>query len=319
MNEFNFIEQYLIKNQGDSSVLLGIGDDAAIVRPRPDWDLCISSDMLLAGRHFFVDTKPEDLAHKVLSVNLSDMAAMGAVPKWVLLSVALPVLDKDWLKSFCNRFYALCDEYGVSLIGGDTTKGDWVFNVTIFGEVPKGRGLLRCAAREGDDVWVSGRLGSAAAALQHLFGNFVLPQAVFRQCEQALLRPTPRVGLGQSLLVEAHAAQDISDGLIQDLGHILDASGAGAEIFWQDIPVLPELRDCLSSKQLHQCVLAGGDDYELLFTADAGRRGQIEALAWQCGVPVSRIGRVVAGKGIRILDEEGGQIALEKYGFDHFA
>ena len=122
MNEFNFIEQYLIKNQGDSSVLLGIGDDAAIVRPRPDWDLCISSDMLLAGRHFFVDIKPEDLAHKVLSVNLSDMAAMGAVPKWVLLSVALPVLDKDWLKSFCNRFYALCDEYGVSCIGGFSAK-----------------------------------------------------------------------------------------------------------------------------------------------------------------------------------------------------
>ena len=247
------------------------------------------------------------------------MAAMGAVPKWVLLSVALPVLDKDWLKSFCNRFYALCDEYGVSLIGGDTTKGDWIFNITIFGEVPKGRGLLRCAAREGDDVWVSGRLGSAAAALQHLLGNFVLPQAVFQQCEQALLRPIPRVGLGQSLLAEAHAAQDISDGLIQDLGHILDASGAGAEIFWQDIPVLPELRDCLSSKQLHQCVLAGGDDYELLFTADAGRRGQIEALARQCGVSVSRIGRVVAGKGIRIWDEEGGEIVLEKYGFDHFA
>ena len=222
MNEFNFIEQYLIKNQGDSSVLLGIGDDAAIVRPRPDWDLCISSDMLLAGRHFFVDTKPEDLAHKVLSVNLSDMAAMGAVPKWVLLSVALPVLDKDWLKSFCNRFYALCDEYGVSLIGGDTTKGDWIFNITIFGEVPKGRGLLRCAARKGDDVWVSGRLGSAAAALQHLLGNFILPQVVFQQCEQALLRPIPRVGLGQSLLAEAHAAQDISDGLIQDLGHIRD-------------------------------------------------------------------------------------------------
>ena len=178
MTEFDFIRRYLKKQQDDAQVVLGIGDDAAIIRPQVGFDLCFSSDMLLKGRHFFADVQPDDLAWKVLAVNISDMAAMGATPRWVLLSVGLPELDESWLHRFCNNLFDLAQRFGVTLIGGDTTRGDLVFNVTIIGELPTGKALRRDAAKEGDDIWVSGQIGLAAAGLNHCLGKCVLTERI---------------------------------------------------------------------------------------------------------------------------------------------
>ena len=317
MNEFDFITQYLKRQHRDVDVVLGIGDDAAIIRPRTGFDLCVSSDMLLANRHFFADVAAADLAHKVLAVNLSDMAAMGAIPRWVVLSVALPELQTAWLTAFCDAWFALCAQYGVTLIGGDTTQGALAFNVTIMGEVPQGQALRRDAAQMGDDVWVSGRVGLAAAALQHLQGRLALPPMVLAECEGALLRPTPRVALGQMLLPIAHAAQDVSDGLAQDLGHILQASQVGATIEVDCLPTLPALQTVLP-QAWQELALSGGDDYELVFTAAAQHREQIEHIGQSLGVPVSRIGCITADKSLRLIHADGSPFFLSKQGFDHF-
>ncbi|MDO4225854.1 thiamine-phosphate kinase [Neisseria sp.] len=319
MKEFDFIRRYLYRSQADADVLLGIGDDAAIVRPRAGYDLCFSSDMLLKNRHFFENVAPADLAHKVLAVNISDMAAMGAAPRWALLSAGLPQLQESWLVEFCDSLFALARRFGVTLIGGDTTKGDLAFNVTIIGELPQGRALRRDAAQIGDDVWVSGRLGLAAAALHHHWQTFALPDAVFDLCEQVRLRPEPRVALGQALLPFARAAQDISDGLAQDLGHILQASGMGAEIFAEEVPTLPQLRDNLDKTALYGCVLAGGDDYELVFTAPQSCRGAVLEAGRASDTPVTRIGRITEGCGrLNISDAAGRPVVLASLGFDHF-
>ena len=318
MTEFDFIRRYLSDQPHDAQVVLGIGDDAAIVRPRPGMDLCFSSDMLLAGGHFFADVAPADLAHKVLAVNLSDMAAMGAQPRWALLSAALPVLDEAWLTAFCDSLFDMAARFGVTLIGGDTTKGDYVFNVTIAGELPQGEALRRDGAQVGDDVWVSGQLGSAAAALNHHQQRFVLPDAVQTACDTALLRPEPRVALGRALLPLVHAAQDVSDGLAQDVGHILRASGVGAEIFADKLPALPLLREAVPQQRLYDYMLAGGDDYELVFTAPANRRKAVQAAGEACATPVSRIGRVNDSGILRISAADGSEICLTSLGFDHF-
>lgn len=317
MKEFDFIKRYL-QTDTDKDVVLGIGDDAAIVRPREGFDLCFSADMLLKDRHFFADVKPEDLAWKVLAVNISDMAAMGAIPRWVLLSAALPELDEVWLKRFCGSFFGLAKKFGVTLIGGDTTKGDMAFNVTIIGELPKGRALRRDAAVAGDDIWVSGRVGMAAAALNCRLKRCVLPDEVFAVCEQKLLRPEPRVGLGLALLPFARAAQDVSDGLAQDLGHILTASGVGAEIFADKLPSLSVLKDILPRAQWLSYTLAGGDDYELVFTASESCRESVLAAAERCGVPVTRIGKINGECRLKILDSDGRELKLHSSGFDHF-
>ena len=317
MTEFDFIRQYL-QRQKSEGLILGIGDDAAIIRPSNGFDLCFSADMLVKGRHFFEDVLPEDLAWKMLAVNLSDMAAMGAKPRWVLLSAALPELNQDWLKRFCDSFFALAARFDTVLIGGDTTKGDLVFNVTIVGEVPTGRALRRDAAEIGDDIWVSGRLGLAAAALNKHLGHYQLPSEIMAVCDDKLLRPEPRVSLGQALLPFAHAAQDVSDGLAQDVGHILKASTVGAEIFADCVPSLPELKNVLSREQWLSAVLAGGDDYELIFTAAPEDRERVCQAAEQSGVPVARIGKTTDSGRLNILDAEGGVLELTSLGFDHF-
>ncbi|MCF7529790.1 thiamine-phosphate kinase [Neisseria lisongii] len=319
MTEFDFIRRYL-KQQNDADVVLGIGDDAAIVRPRSGFDLCFSSDMLLKNVHFFADVSPEDLAWKVLAVNISDMAAMGAVPRWALLSAGLPELEADWLQRFCDSLFALAQRFGVTLIGGDTTRGDLVFNVTIAGELPQGQGLQRHAAQAGDDIWVSGRIGLAAAALQCRLKKCELPPAVFAVCEQALLRPFPRVALGQAVLPFARAALDISDGLAQDLGHILQASGVGATVWLDALPTLPELKTLLPEAQWQACVLAGGDDYELVFTAPAEQRRAILEVAQRSNTPVSRIGIITETGRLKIIRsaDDDSEIQLTNTGFDHF-
>ncbi|MDO4997064.1 MAG: thiamine-phosphate kinase [Neisseria sp.] len=319
MKELDFIKTYLKNMPSDNSVVLGIGDDAAIVRPRAGFDLCMSSDMLVAGRHFFADVAPDLLAHKVVAVNVSDMAAMGAKPRWIMLSVALPQLDKTWLDAFCAALFRVCREHQISLIGGDTTRGEQaVFNVSIIGEVPTGQGLRRSNAQIGDDVWVSGRLGLAAAALKHHLGEWALPDEWLAECEHALHLPEPRVALGQGLLNLANAAQDVSDGLLQDLGHIAKASGVAARLDLLKIPTLPELKTSMPSALWQECVLAGGDDYELLFTASADKHNQIIELGKQLNLSLSKIGTIEQGSGVRVFDENQQEIFLNKQGFDHF-
>lgn len=318
MTEFDFIRQYLNRQQQDAQLLLGIGDDAALIRPHAEYDLCFSSDMLLKNRHFFSDVSPEDLAWKVLAVNLSDMAAMGARPRWALLSAALPELDAGWLQRFCDSFFALAQRFGVVLIGGDTTKGDLVFNITIIGELPRGRSLRRDAAQVGDDIWVSGELGLAAAALQHHLNAYGLDEALWPLCQAKLLRPEPRVALGLKLLPIANAGQDISDGLLQDIGHILAASGVGAELWADRLPVPEALKQQLSRQAWLEAALAGGDDYELLFTAPQNRREDILAVAEEVGVAVARIGVINHTAGLKIMASDGQEITLTSKGFDHF-
>ena len=318
LGEFDFIRHYLTAEQpADSELLLGIGDDAAIVRPRPGHDLCFSSDMLLAGRHFFPDVSPADLAHKILAVNISDMAAMGAQPRWVMLSAALPELNPSWLEAFSGSLFAMLRQYGITLIGG-ATKGDLVFNVSITGELPAGLGLRRSGAQNGDDIWVSGQVGLAAAALHHIWQNIRLPENLFAECEAARLRPTPRVALGQALLPVATAAQDISDGLAQDLGHILRASNVGAELYADLVPTVPELRQCLPAQTVYELTLAGGDDYELLFTAPPQARQAVLAAADSSRTPVARIGRINDTGYLKLLLDNGSELHLSQLGFDHF-
>lgn len=320
MTEFDFIRKYLQSRQQDHRVVLGIGDDAAIVRPRDGYDLCFSADMLLKNRHFFEDVAPADLAWKVLAVNISDMAAMGARPRWALLSAGLPELDEDWLRRFCNSLFDLAQRFGVTLIGGDTTRGDLVFNVTIVGELPRGQALRRDAAKVGDDIWVSGKIGLAASALNCILKQCELPPEVFRQCEAALLRPVPRVGLGQAILNLAHAAQDISDGLAQDIGHILAASDVGAEIWADEVPTLPELKQSLSREQWLHYTLAGGDDYELVFTAPQACRKTLLVAAQKSDTPITHIGKITDSGRLKVVNSvsDGTEIKLTALGFDHF-
>ncbi len=319
LGEFDFIRRYLAAEQpADPELLLGIGDDAAIVRPRHGFDLCFSSDMLLAGRHFFPDVAPADLVHKILAVNISDMAAMGARPRWVMLSAALPELNESWLAEFSARLFAMLRQYGLTLIGGDTTKGDLAFNIAITGELPAGQALRRSGAQSGDDIWVSGRIGLAAAALHHIWQKIRLPENLFAECEAARLRPTPRVALGQALLPLASAAQDISDGLAQDLGHILLASRVGAELFADAVPTAPGLRQHLPEHTTRELTLAGGDDYELLFTAPPAKRAAIQAAAANAQTTVSRIGRITDTGYLKILQPDGRELHLAHLGFDHF-
>jgi len=310
MNEFDLIKRYFTASSTD--VVLGIGDDAAIVRPSAGADLHLSVDTLVEGRHFFPDVDPVSLGHKTLAVNLSDMAAMGARPRWALLSLALPAVDPEWLDGFARGFFALAQCHGVSLIGGDTTRGPLTLSVTIMGETPSGAGLCRHAARVGDDIWVSGELGLAAVALrQRLQGDLAIPADVLETCCRKMDAPEPRLALGQALLPVAHAAIDVSDGLMADLGHILQRSGVGAEVWAQHLPTHPWIAE--QGGALLDAVAAGGDDYELCFTAAPGQRAYIEALG-----RVSRIGRIVAGSGARLLAPSGEEILTERNGFDHF-
>lgn len=313
MTEFELIRRHFTRPAPNA--VLGVGDDAAIVRPTPGCDLHVSTDMLVEGRHFFADVDPEALGHKALAVNLSDMAAMGATPRWVTLALALPQLDEAWAQAFARGFFELAAVHGVSVIGGDTTRGPLTISVTILGETPQGKALRRDAANVGDDVWVSGELGLAAAALQQKLGKLpiVLPDA----CLQKLERPQPRVALGQALLGLAHAALDVSDGFAADLSHILARSGVAADVWLDALPTHTAL--LAQGDVLRACIAAGGDDYELCFTAAAVDEAAVLAAGQAAGVAVTKVGRIVAGQGLRLLDAAGAVVQLERLGYDHFA
>jgi thiamine-monophosphate kinase len=275
--------------------------------------------MLVSGTHFFADADSFLLGHKALAVNLSDLAAMGATPRWALLSLALPKADGQWLRRFSEGFFSLADQHRVDLVGGDTTRGPLNISVTIMGEAPRGAALRRSGAQVGDDIWVSGHLGNAALALAHLQGKVQLSEDDVASCAQALHQPQPRVALGVALRGVAHSAIDVSDGLLADLGHILERSHVAAEISLDALPVSGALGPHLALPLGRHCALAGGDDYELCFTAPVARRDVVAQLGGALGLPLARIGTIVPGSGCLVLDKEGRKIDIGESGYDHFA
>ncbi len=273
-------------------------------------ELAVSTDLLLEGTHFRVGADARKLGHKALAVNLSDMAAMGAAPRWVTLALALPAANEAWLEEFAKGFFALAGRFGVELIGGDTTRGPLAICVTILGEVPTGLALFRAGARPGDDIWVSGQLGDAALALAH-------PDIA--SAARRLDEPEPRVELGERLRGLATAAIDVSDGFAQDLGHILERSGAGAMVEYELLPRSDEVKKIQDGKHQARLVLSGGDDYELAFTAPQSNRGELQALSAELKLALSRVGSIQAGEPkLQVVDARGAPMAVER-GFDHFA
>ena len=324
MGEFDLIARYFTRPVRHAA--LGVGDDCALLAPRPGMQLAISSDMLVEGRHFFADVDPEALGHKALAVNLSDLAACGAKPLAFTLALALPRVDEAWLAGFSKGLLALADAHGCELVGGDTTQGPLNICITVFGEVPAGQALLRSGARSGDDIYVSGTLGDARLALEALLGHIHLPDDLLAQARLRLERPTPRVALGLALRGIASSAMDVSDGLLGDFGHILKASGVGACIRTDETIKLiaagafpSSARGQFDAKILQQCTLAGGDDYELLFTAPPQHRAAVAKAAAQSRTPVTRIGQVEAAPGLRLLDAQGMPVENRFASFDHFA
>ena len=325
-SEFDLIRRYFEQPARDvrpgdrraRRVSLGIGDDAALLRPSAGMELAVSTYLLLEGRHFRAGADARKLGHKALAVNLSDMAAMGAAPRWATLALALPAADEAWLEQFARGFFALAGRFGVELIGGDTTRsaaagsapGPIVVCVTILGEVPTDLALFRAGARPGDDVWVSGELGGAALALA---------QPDIAAAAGRLDEPEPRVELGERLRGLASAAIDVSDGFAQDLGHILERSGVGAVVEYELLPRPVAVREISDRERQARLVLSGGDDYELAFTAPQANRAEMEALAADLKLALSRVGSVQSGEPrLQVRDARGKPMPVG-HGFDHFA
>ena len=297
-----------------------MGDDCALIAAQAGSAFAVSTDMLVEGRHFLVGADAAELGHKSLAVNLSDLAAMGATPRYATLALALPEVDETWLAQFTRGFFALADKFGVELIGGDTTRGPRNISITVMGEVPPDLALRRDGAKAGDDLWLSGCTGDAALALAHLGGCAILSDAVLAYCMQRLHAPTPRVALGLALRGLASSAIDVSDGLAADVGHIGERSGVAFELQYADLPRSPALAACADDGLAQDCLLAGGDDYELAFTAVPESRARLRELAADSGLALTRVGRVRAGEPglVSIVDAAGEPIRLKRTGFDHF-
>ena len=339
MGEFDLIERYFkaparamrATNAVESNkIALGIGDDCALLQPSTGMQLAISSDMLVAGRHFFADVDPFKLGHKSLAVNLSDLAACGAKPLAFTLALALPQADAAWLAPFSRGLLAMAAEHDCALIGGDTTQGPLNICITVFGEVPKNAALLRSGAKAGDDIYVSGTLGDARLALEAMCGNLALATEAFAAAKARLETPTPRVALGMALRGIASSAIDVSDGLLGDLGHILQQSAVGAVIDTALVvqllainSIAPQAKNTPAIGQfdhvnLLKYVLSGGDDYELAFTAPVGKRQAVQAAALASNTPVTRIGQIDAEPGLRFTDAQGQTVPNNFASFDHF-
>lgn len=313
--EFELTERIRRRAGSREDVRLGIGDDAALVRVPDGHDLVVATDTLNAGVHFPNDSAPADVGWKALAVNLSDLAAMGASPAWCTLSLSLPHADAAWLDGFLDGFAGLASRYGVALVGGDTTRGPLSVCVTVHGLVPDGMGLRRDAAKAGDAIWVTGTLGDAAAALAQLQAGGVADPGLRARLD----RPEPRVAFGRGLTGLAHACIDLSDGLLQDLGHVCRASGVGAEIDIDALPASELLASRSGGDTLRGEQACGGDDYELCFTAPATSTPGIEALSSETGLGVTRIGRIVAGGTVRALRADGEDWQPPRSGYAHFA
>ncbi|HEX3141964.1 MAG TPA: thiamine-phosphate kinase [Rhizobacter sp.] len=315
MGEFDLIHKYFTRPV--KRAVLGIGDDCALLQPAPGMQLAISSDMLVDGRHFLSTVAPERLGHKALAVNLSDLAASGAQPLAFSLALALPRADEAFLSGFARGLFALAEEHGCELIGGDTTQGPLNICITVFGEVPPGQALLRSGAQVGDDVYVSGTVGDARLALECFRGSVALPGDAFEQVRRAMELPQPRVALGVALRGVASSAIDVSDGLLGDLGHILKRSSVGATLEVDTVPRSPALAaQPLALKR--ECTLAGGDDYELVFTAAPTQAAAVQAAAQRAGTAVTRIGRIEREPALMLIDARGQRVPHHFGSFDHF-
>lgn len=316
MQEFTAIAQFFTHPTLRSDTLLGVGDDGALCQADSQQMLVISTDLLVVHQHFFPDADPYLLGQKALAVNLSDMAAMGASPAWVTLGIALPHIDSEWLSAFSQGFGRCAKKYQVDWVGGDTTRGELTLAVQIIGQVPQGEALRRDAAQIGDDIWVSGCLGEAALGLQVLLNKIALDDPEHTRCLQRLHTPTPRLALGMALRNIAHACIDISDGLLADLQHICDASSCGARLEWDAIPK-PNI-PYIALNALQTAVLAGGEDYELCFTAPYAAREKLIQLSQTLDLPLSRIGHTHAGQNITLLDTKQRPFNIKETGYDHF-
>lgn len=325
MGEFELIERIFAKaaqpEKLQSYIELGIGDDCALIKPTPGMVMAISTDMLVEGRHFLPTITPERLGHKALAVNLSDLAAMGAAPRAFTLSLALPQANEDWCRRFAKGLSALACEHNCRLIGGDITRGPLCINITIFGETPPQEALKRNQAQLGDDIYIShpigGGIGDARLMLEALRGQPHLVGPYFDLALERMECPQPRIALGLALRGVAHAAIDLSDGLLGDLGHILRASGVGARLEVDSIARSALLlRQTVEMQRL--CTLAGGDDYELIFTAPPHQRAQIMAAAHKNDIAVTMIGKIEDRVGIRLLDARGQYVVNDFASFDHF-
>ena len=328
VGEFDLIARWFTRPARRAA--LGVGDDCALLNVTPGMQLATSSDMLVEGRHFLSTVAPERLGHKALAVNLSDLAACGAQPLAFTLALALPRIDAVFLDGFSRGLLALADTHGCELVGGDTTRGPLNICITVFGEVPvvggRSQALLRSGARTGDDIYVSGSLGDARLALEVFRGKLSVPEAVFAQARVRMEQPTPRVALGLALRGVASAAVDVSDGLLGDLGHVLKASGVGARIDTAlAITLMATRAEALASaggfSEQHGLafVLAGGDDYELVFTAAPSVRDAVAAASRAAQTTVTRIGQVEAEAGLRMVDAQGAVLDTSYASFDHFA
>ena len=311
--EFDLIARIRARANQRGGVVLGIGDDAALLQVPSGQQLAVTADTLNAGVHFPEATAPADIGWKSLAVNLSDLAAMGAVPAWCTLSLSLPQADESWVDAFLDGFLDLADQHAIGLVGGDTTRGPLSISVTAMGLVESGSALRRDRAQAGDDVWVTGTLGDAAAALEALLEK----RAVSSSLRQRLDRPTPRVAAGRRLSGLVHACIDLSDGLLADLAHICENSGVGAEIKLAELPASADLASVESTRRW-SWQACGGDDYELCFTASSRNRELIVQALDFTDVSATRIGRVVVGQGVRAFDADAQEWQPPNRGYEHF-
>jgi thiamine-monophosphate kinase len=315
IGEFELIARWFTRPA--RRAVLGVGDDCALVAPTPGMQLAVSTDTLVEGRHFLSTVAPDALGHKALAVNLSDLAACGAAPLAFTLALTLPRVDEAFLDGFSRGLFALADAHGIELAGGDTTAGPLAIGITVLGEVPPGQALLRSGARAGDELWVSGTLGDARLALEAFRGTVALEREALLAVRERMERPGPRVALGLALRGVATSAIDVSDGLAGDLGHVLARSRVGATLNVDALPASPWLASMPLALQ-RECTLAGGDDYELLFTAPLSQRDAVLAAGERTRTAVTRIGRIDAEPGLRVADHDGRAIDARPTGFDHF-
>ena len=311
--EFDLIARIRARVATRADVVLGIGDDAALLAPPPGRQLVVTADTLNDGVHFPRGTSPADVGWKALAVNLSDLASMGAEPAWCTLSLSLPQSDPAWIEGFLDGFLDLAGQHGIALVGGDTTRGPLSIAVTAMGLVEPGRALRRDGARVGDEVWVTGTLGDAAGGLA-LLGREPVPALRAR-----LDRPTPRVAAGRALAGIATACVDVSDGLLADLGHVCARSHVAARIDVDALPASAALMEVIGEADRIALQASGGDDYELCFTAPADAGADIGAVSAQLGLRITRIGRIVAGEGVHPVDAKSQPWSSPRRGYDHFA
>ncbi len=317
MDEFSLIRRYFAQGPVGPDVVLGIGDDCALLQVPPGQCLAVSLDTLVAGVHFPVDAKPYDIASRAICTALSDLAAMGARPLWITLGLTMPSADEPWMRDFCAGLFATAVQYQVALVGGDTTRGPLTISVQVHGAVAPQRALRRSGAKPGDSIYVTGTLGDGAAALALIQQEFEVTPAARDYLLERFYRPSPQLAAGQALAGLASACIDVSDGLCADLGHLCTASGVGARVDADRLPIAAVWREVASAQQRIHWALSGGDDYQLCFTVPAHRLPEVEALQQQGIIQATAIGTITHALGV-VVTQAGEPFALAHTGYNHF-